>query len=125
VTIDQLFDLLTQATPSFDRVRRAHVEAYQEVLPHLLVSELLAFIESRFSGVLWAEVEAPNMDEIRALFEVLEAGLEQGDDYTVDAIAVSFVEGIDGSPHYAELRPFFGPIMCQTLAAQQNWKPAY
>ena len=52
----------------------------------------------------------------------IDRGLAEGDGYTRDMIAVSFVEGMDHDPYYEQLRPFLGPRVSEEIVRQRNWR---
>ncbi|SRR2546425_1908128 len=119
---DALFDQIVQAAPSFETVRIDHVSFHHELLSHVLIADLLRFLQSRFSGDLIENAQPPTPTETHNVFQILDRGLVEGDYATQNAIAVSFVEGIWGEPYFEQLKPFMGPNLSAELERQRNWK---
>src|SRR5438046_7794855 len=86
VSPSQLFEQVVQVAPSFDTVLRSHMELNKQLLPHLLIADLLRFLQSTFSGSLCDGAVPPTIAEIEGAFRVLDMGLSDGDDHTLNAI---------------------------------------
>jgi len=118
----ELFEEIVRVAPSFATVRRAHIEDYGELLAHVLMGDLLRFVQSHFSGELREGAAAPTQVEMQAIFDVLDQGLD-AHETTENAIAVSFVEGIEEEEYFNDLERFFGPLMREELERQRSWRP--
>ncbi len=119
----ELFDQVVEQAPSFEGLRRSHLDAFKEFLPHLLMYDLVLFVKSHFTGMRCEGVEPPSEAELRAVFDVLDRGFAEGDDATRNVIAVSFVESIGIEPEFKELKPRFGPMLLEEWDRQREWKP--
>jgi len=119
----ELFDQLVQAAPAFGVVRREHMTDNGELLSHVLMGDVLRFLESHFSGKPCVGAEPPTADQVRAALQVLDRGLAEGDEDTDNAISVSFVESIEHTHFYLQLEPFLGPEIRKEIQRQKDWRP--
>ena len=67
----ELFEEIVRVAPSFATVRRAHIEDYGELLAHVLMGDLLRFVQSHFSGELREGPAAPTQVEMQAIFDAI------------------------------------------------------
>jgi hypothetical protein len=118
-----LFDQVVQAAPAFEVVRREHIADNGALLSHVLMADVLRFLESHFSGVPFAGAEPPTADQVRAALQVLDRGLVEGDEDTDNAISVSFVESIEYTSFFSQLEPFLGPEIRKEIQRQNAWRP--
>jgi hypothetical protein len=111
----ELFDSIVAVAPPFQAVRREHlVDNDDQLLPHLLMSDLLRYLGSGITrGV--------DRAEIVAILNVLDEALASGNSETENAIAVSFVEHLEGEPFLAELDPLLGPHLKAERERQLGW----
>jgi hypothetical protein len=113
----ELFDAVALAAPRFGEVMRDHVVDNDELLPHLLMADLL-----RYVGAL-AKTDDSHA-ELLKIFELLEVAFVSGDADTENAIAVSFIEHIDAEPFFSAVEPLFGPALRGERNRQIRWQPA-
>ena len=124
MTPAQFFSSVCAHSPAFADAQEAHLRANGAVLPHVLMSDLLRFVGMGVGGEQWLGVRPPSSGETRDLVALLELGLSLGDPDLLNALCVSFVEGLDGEPFFAGLLPMLGPHVLAELARQQQWRNA-
>jgi hypothetical protein len=96
--------LLREQVPGFDRVYDEHVRDYDEVLPHVLVGELLRFLS--------AQVRSHGEDcaALSRAMDLLEQGMASGDPQLQELVAVSFLENLEPEdPSFHAISRLFGP----------------
>jgi len=125
MTPAELFDQLVKAAPGFEAVRAEHIRVNEELLPHVLLGELLGFVAQAFSPTSAADASAPTMEEVRSILGVLDLALGEKHPLTENAIAVSFVEGIETEAFFLSLEPLLGPELRAELARQKDWWNAH
>jgi hypothetical protein len=84
ITREQFVERLAATCPELEPLIVEHFEYYEELLLHLLVADVRLFAISAF--------ENGDLDVLERCLAVMSAGLEDGDDYVKNAVAVSFVE---------------------------------
>lgn len=99
----QLFQHVAQAVPSFAPVLSEHMQDYGELLPHILMSDLLRFVGSRIEQNRQATVE------VVTILDALEREVSGDDADTVNTIAVSFLENLEAEPFFSKLYALLGP----------------
>lgn len=87
---DDFLDALTHAVPESDHLVAEHLTDNDELLLHLLMSDLLRLAVSTFS-----EGESGITDRVLAF---VDGCLRDGDEYVANAVAVSFVEDFGADP---------------------------
>jgi hypothetical protein len=115
IDYDTLPRQLCVAIPGFDRVHDEHVADYDEVLPHLLMADLVRFLcdEVRVSGAQSAV--------LRQAMELLELALNQ-DSRVEELLSVSFIENLDPEePSVAAIRSTFGPKLEELYRRHEAW----
>jgi len=98
-TTPQLLDAIVAAVPELEALRVEHLAEYDELLPHVLFGDL----------VRWILDHQPQP----RIFQLVEDAFIDGDYFTRDLIAASFVENIEPGPEYAPLRDALGPRLRQ------------
>jgi hypothetical protein len=99
---------LLEAEPRLSPVYREHLADNQdELLLHILLGEVTQ----------WLRDHGP----VAPVMGVLERYFVEGDDYVQEAIAVSFVEGLE--PADVALRQALGPALRAELQQQEAWGP--
>ena len=81
---EQLVERLAETCPELEPLIAEHFEYYAELLLSLLIADVRLFSISAF--------ENGNLDVLQRCLAVMAAGLEDGDDYVKNVVAVSFVE---------------------------------
>jgi hypothetical protein len=100
-----LFNDLIAAAPALAAVRDAHVAAHDEVLPHLLMADVLRWLAA-------AALVPARTTDVRATLDVLEGHLAGGRAGAQEVILLSFLEhlGVAADDHgERELRVRLGP----------------
>ena len=98
----EFFDAMAAASPQFDEVMREHMADNDSLLPHLLMTDLLRYVEARAAS-------EDGDEELTEIFRLLDEAFVDGD--TKSAIAVSFIEDIDAEPFLTTIEPYFGPAL--------------
>lgn len=116
ITTDEFVSLMLDRVPEARDVYREHIEDYDEVLLHLLVADLLRLCVKMFHS---AQIEPLNR-----LLAVAETGLQDGDAYVNNAVAVSFVEHIGaGAGESEEFIALWPAALIAERDRQINWSP--
>lgn len=85
--VDELLEVVPEAEPTVAE----HLDDQDgELLLHLLLSDVLRLTVSAFHG--------GDLDLSERILGVVARGLDEGDDYVSNAVAVSFVEDFGASP---------------------------
>jgi hypothetical protein len=101
------FEGLADRVPEFAVVRDEFVRTFGEVIPHPLMGDLERFVAQRSHD--------PRL--VDAVLGYLEEWMNSYDEYIVELISVSFLEGMDPSePTYDVLRSRMGPLLLAELA---------
>ena len=116
----ELFERIEIASPPFREIAKMHVADNSELLPHLLMRDLLRYVGRHFEPD--SEPAPRDKSEAVAVLAQLDNSLLCGSDETVNAIAVSFLENIETEPFYSRLRPFLGLALRRELALQTRWR---
>ena len=123
MTPEQLFNRVTMAAPGFKVVMEEHLRYYGELLPHVLIADLLRYLGSHFRKTSQVEPSPPTAAELEGVLLLLDAAIEAGNSATENAIAVSFIEGIETEPFFHHLYPLLGAHLRAELERQRAWQP--
>lgn len=107
----ELFQRVVTVAPGFDAVLKEHIKDNNELLPHVLMADLLRYVGRKLST-------KESLSEVKAILSLLELALGSRNPETENAIAVSFIEHITTEPFYPALQPMFGPRMRAEHEAQ-------
>ena len=110
----ELVDSLCALSPPLREARRVHEKAYEKLIPHLFMGDVLKRVGSCFAGGR-AQAMANDGEEMLGLFAALERGMAEGDRDTRNVIAMSFVRDGEVEMFFDEVFPLFGPIMRQQV----------
>jgi len=124
MTPSELFAQVVTLAPTFRLLVREHLRDNDELLPHLLMSDLLRYIGSHFSGNAYMDALPPNPEQIRAILALLDSEIACHNADTENLIAVSFIEHIEMEPFFLQLRPYLGPALLAELTRQNAWHGA-
>ena len=113
----QLFQHIAEVVPSFAPVLSEHLQDNSELLPHVLMSDLLRFVGARI------DQHGQIADEVATILDILEDEVSGDDADTVNAIAVSFLENIEAEPFFSKLYARLGPKLRATHAPFA-WPPS-
>lgn len=104
LTYNSFPDQLRTTVPGFDRVYDEHIVDHDEVLPHILLADLVRFLSSE------VELHGAKSKALRQAMPLLERGMNSRDPRVQELVAVSFLENLDpGDPHFPTIRSLFGP----------------
>jgi len=125
MTPAELFDRVVKAAPGFEPIRVQHMRDYGELLPHILLGDLRGYLGRAFESDIASGLVAPQLAEVKAVLAILDVALSKKHPLTENAIAVSFVEGLEDEPHFASLEPLLGPELRAERARQEAWWNAH
>jgi len=124
VTFDRLFNSVTLAAPGFRAVMDEHFRDNDELLAHLLMADLLRYLGSHFTHSSAVAAVPPTAGELKAVLQILDGAMENADAEVANAIAVSFIEGIESEPFFDGLSSLLGPHLRAELERQKAWRPS-
>lgn len=107
----ELVDDICDGSPTLRESRRAHIDSFGTLIPHVFMAHVLAR-----AGACTGP--AGDRAELAAILAALELGMASGDRETRNVIAVSFVADGELESFFRELRPLLGP----KVAAQVQGK---
>jgi len=103
-TYDTFPQQLRISVPGFDRVYDEHVLDNDEVLPHVLMGDLVRFLLDD------VQVHGAGSPVLRAAMALLESAMGSPDPKLQEVVAVSFLESLDpADPNFLVIRRSFGP----------------
>ena len=100
----QLFERIVHVAPEFAPLVAEHVRENDDLLPHLLMADLL-----RFVALLLERADEPATRQLHGILDHLESELANNIEETRDLIAVSFLEHLETEPFYLRLYALLGP----------------
>jgi len=107
----QLFRQAIGIAPSFEPVLAEHLSDNDgELLPHLLMGDLLRFVGARVGK------QANDSVEVVLLLDLLEREVAGGNADTENVIAVSFLEDLEAEEFFPALYPLLGPRLRAALS---------
>ena len=107
VTYESFPDQL-RTVPGFDRIFNEHITDHDEVLPHVLLGDLVRFLSR--------EVELRGVESIalKQAMLILERGMSSRDPRLQELVAVSFLENLDPADQsFQAIRNLFGPRLTE------------
>jgi hypothetical protein len=105
---DSFPNRLRATVPGFDRVYDEHVADHGEVLPHVLLGDLVRFLLKEL------ERHGTGSAALKQAMLLLEGGMGSSDERVQDLVAVSFLENLDpAEPGFPTIRTLFGPRLEQ------------
>ncbi len=111
------------AAPGFKAVVDQHLRDNDELLAHVLMADLLRYVGSHFTRSSTIPAQPPTAEEVRTMLQVLDGAIAQPNSTTGNAIAVSFLEGIESESFFNRLAPLLGPRLRAELQRQKAWRP--
>ena len=124
MTPERFFDSVIATAPGFRGVKEEHIRYNDELLVHVLMSDLLRYIGSHFTGVSTVPAQPASGNEVRAVLQILDGAIMAGNADLENAIAVSFIEGIESEPFFSRIAPLLGPNLRAELERQKAWRPS-
>ena len=106
----ELVEGLCAASVPLREARRLHVEAYETLIPHVFMGDVLKRVGACFVAGA-RNALAHDGDEMRGIFDALEEGMATGDRETRNVIAISFVRDGELELFFDDLYPLLGPAM--------------
>lgn len=104
LTYDSFADQLRQEVPGFEHVYDEHVADHDEVLPHVLLGDLVRFLSREI------ELRGANSVALKQAMSLMEGGMCSPDPRLQELVAVSFLENLDpGDTSFSTIRMLFGP----------------
>lgn len=97
-------ELLRKQVPGFDRVYDEHVHDYDEVLPHVLLGDLVRFLSDQ------VREKGAQSAALHEAMSLMEGGMGSADPSLQELVAVSFLENLDPADEsFPAIRKLFGP----------------
>jgi hypothetical protein len=96
--------LLREQIPGFDRIYDEHVHDNDDVLPHLLLGDLVRFLSDEVHRY------GDGCAALGPAMDLLEQGMTSTDPKVQELVAVSFLENLDPQdPSFPAIARLFGP----------------
>ena len=103
LTYETFVDELRSAVPGFGRVYDEHVSDNDEVLPHVLLGDLVRFLSNE------VEVRGVEGTGVKPAMDLLERAMDSSDLRLQELVVVSFLENLDpNDPSFFAIRALFG-----------------
>ncbi len=118
----EVFAQISVVSPAFERVTKEHHSDNSELLPHLLMGDLLRYLGAYFQAHK-NKLAPSSLDEVQVILALLDAAMVSGNAETENVVAVSFIENVDTEPFFEQLRPLLGIALRRELNRQSEWEP--
>jgi hypothetical protein len=105
-------------------VKEEHIRDNDDLLIHVLMSDLLRYLGSHFTGVSTVPAQPPSANEVKGVLQILDGAIIAGNPELKNAIAVSFIEGLEGESFFSRIAPLLGPNLRAELERQKSWRPS-
>ena len=112
----ELADGLCSVSAGLREVRRLHVERYETLIPHVFMSEVLAYVGS----LCKVAADEDEVREVASILAMLEQGMAFGSRETRNVISLSFVSDGQLEMFYAAMAPAFGPRLQREAIGRQH-----
>lgn len=104
LTYDTFAVQLRHEVPGFAHIYDEHVADHDEVLPHVLLGDLVRFLSRE------VELRGAQSGALQQAMLLLEEGMASGEPRLQELIAVSFLENLDSADgSFSTIRMLFGP----------------
>lgn len=113
-----LFAQVAQHSPPFASVLQEHLAVNEELLPHVLMSDLVRFVGAYFERD--GSPAPATLQELQAVLALLDEALSGGNAEATNAIGISFIEYLETEPFFTKLEPYLGPALRHELTALQE-----
>ena len=118
----RLISDLVQCSPSLAGHLKDDLSFYSEFLPHVFFIEVVRHVEGLLRALNEGAPIGPGAEtELRAIIEVLDRHLREGDPGVDNLIGVSFVERFVGEEE--GLRDLLTPRLLEELQRMEAWEP--
>jgi hypothetical protein len=115
LSYESIADELRARVPGFERVYDEHVRDYDEVLPHVLLGDLVRFLDAE------VRIRGPASHAARATVSLMEEALASDDPRLQELVVVSFLENLDPADEtFPTVRGLFGPRL-EAEYARTRW----
>jgi hypothetical protein len=115
LTYETFPELLRQAVLGFDRVYEEHLADYDEVLPHVLLGDLVRFLSQEI------ERDGPESAALKQVVPLMERAMGSADSRLQELVAVSFLENLEAEdPGFGAVRCLFGPRLEEQYAKYER-----
>ena len=104
----ELVQALCAASPSLTEARRAHVQGFGTLIPHVFMGAVLARV-GRCLLMGSEHALAEHKAELEGILAALELGMRTGDRETRNVIAISFVHDSEVELFFDDLKAWLGP----------------
>ncbi|MFH0899680.1 MAG: hypothetical protein V2A73_03500 [Pseudomonadota bacterium] len=112
---DHFPEELRARVPGFAQVYEEHIRDYDEVLPHVLLGELVRFLADEIRS------HGQQSTALCEAMELLERGMGSLDSRLQELIAVSFLENLEPQDEaFATISSMFGPRLREQYQRFQN-----
>lgn len=119
--VRELFLSLVKVCPAFSFYVEEHLKDNdQELLPHLLMADLLRFVETFFIVKDLNSSALLTRQELKDILKILEDAIQKKDEETKNVIAVSFLEHLWLEPYFLDLKPMLGTALCDEIKRQRE-----
>lgn len=115
----ELFAQISTVSPAFERVTKEHYADNSELLPHLLMGDLLRYLGTYFPTPA-NNLSPSSLGEVRAILTLLDSAMTSGNPETENVVAISFIENIDTEPFFEKLKPLLGIALRRELKRQME-----
>ena len=110
---DHFVERLRTDIRGFDRIYDQHVNYYREILPHVLLGDLVRYLKSG------ARREGPERVALDEAMVLLECGMQSADTKLQELVAVSFLARLDPEDEdFEAIRSRFGDRLKERYRAQ-------
>lgn len=97
-------ELLRAQVTGFDRIYDQHVRDYDQVLPHVLLGDLVRFLSDE------VRIHGEGSKALCEAMDLLERGMGSADPKLQELVAVSFLENLDpGDEAFPAIHRLYGP----------------
>jgi hypothetical protein len=115
LTYQNFADHLRTAVPGFDRVYDEHLADNDDILPHVLLGDLVRFLSRE------VEVHGDESVTLKQAMRLLESGMGSADARLQELVAVSFLENLDpADASFRTISELFGPKLEQQYRQYAN-----
>ena len=120
ITYDSFVPKLLAELPGFKRIYDEHLQAYDEVLPHVLVGDLTRYVIASYRQMSTDTTGKARQVVDRAL-ALLEQSTQSSDSRLQELVSVSFLENLQQADEdYDGIKALLGPHLEKELAHYES-----
>jgi hypothetical protein len=119
LTYESFIPALVVEVPGFRAIYEAHLDAYDEVLPHVLLGDLTRYVIDTYrqSRIDASGIAQQTMHEVLAF---LEHAMQSSDPRLLELISVSFLENLSqAADDYGEIKVLLGSHLAKELTSYE------